>query len=61
MSPYDFLKETLGSKHILFFYFINTYPIELQLSEFECLPKRKAENFFQLFYKGIFPRCGRHF
>ena len=37
--------ETLGSKHIIF-YFINIYPTELKLPEFECPPKRKTGNIF---------------
>ena len=39
-------------KHILF-YFINTCPIELKLSEFECRCKRKAGTDFHVFLMGI--------
>ena len=42
------------------FHLINTRPIELKLSEFECPCKMKAGTDFKLFSDGIFPRYGSH-
>ena len=41
------LKASLGSKRVLFSYFINTEPTELKLSQIASPGKSNAVNFFQ--------------
>ena len=43
----NYLKASLGSKHILFSYFIITEPTELKLSQIASPGNSNAVNFFQ--------------